>query len=99
MSAEWVNDLDDLAHQRIRLGVLALLSKVRRLEFTRIRDDLGTTDGNLSRHLKALTEAGLVCGETTDRPRRTWISMTPAGRQALAKEIGALRAMLDQVEG
>ncbi len=94
-----VHDLDDLTHQRIRLGVLAILSRVKQLEFTRIRDDLGTTDGNLSRHLSALHDAGLVVvTKTTTQGARTWVSMTPDGRAALRKEVAALRTMLDHVD-
>lgn len=102
MSTHPINDLDELTHQRVRLGVLALLSKVGELEFTRIRDDLGTTDGNLSRHLTALSGAGLVTIRKTSRDTersgaRSWISLSPTGAQALRKEVAALRALFAHV--
>ena len=99
-----VHDLDDLTHQRIRLGVLALLSRVEALEFTRIRDELGATDGNLSRHLLALREAGYVAISRSEVNEsdggggpRSWVSLTPDGASALRREVTALRAMLDHV--
>ena len=99
MTTHPVNNLDDLTHQRIRLGVLAMLSKVQKLEFTRIRDDLGTTDGNLSRHLNALNKNKLVTiNKSATPPAKTWIELTAEGQTALRKEVVALRSMLDHVE-
>lgn len=98
MSTHPVHEIDDLTHQRIRLGILAMLSTVGALEFTRVRDDLATTDGNLSRHLTALADAGLVdVTKTSKTPTRTWISITKAGQSALRKEVSALRRMLDHI--
>ena len=43
---------------RARLGVLAVLREADRAEFGYLRDALALTDGNLSRHLRTLEEAG-----------------------------------------
>jgi len=93
--------LDDVVHQRVRLGLLAVLVEARRADFGYLRDSLELTDGNLSRHLQVLEEAGYVKVTKTfegKRPR-TWISATKAGRAAFAAEVGALRALLDRVDG
>jgi DNA-binding MarR family transcriptional regulator len=92
--------LDDTVHQRVRLGILAVLSEARRADFGYLRDALGLTDGNLSRHIAVLEQAALVKvekGFEGKRPR-TWVEATRAGRQALAAEVKALRELIALVE-
>lgn len=96
-----VNDLDDTIHQRVRLGILAVLSELRRADFNYLRSTLGLTDGNLSRHLSVLEDAGHVTIEKTfekKRPR-TWVAATKRGRAALRSEIDALTALIARVNG
>ena len=96
-----VNDLDDTIHQRVRLGILAVLSELRRADFNYLRTTLGLTDGNLSRHLSVLEDAGHVTIEKTfegKRPR-TWVAATKRGRAALRAEIDALTALIARVNG
>ena len=52
--------LDDTVHQRHRLGVLTITAEAQRADFGYLRDALGLTPGNLSRHLMVLEEAGLI---------------------------------------
>lgn len=93
--------LDDLVHQRVRLGILAVLHEVRRADFTTLADVLGLTAGNLSRNLSVLEENGYVRVEKTfaGRRPRTWVEATPAGRAALDREVRALRELLGRLEG
>lgn len=93
-------DLDDVVHQRVRLAILAVLAEARRADFTYLRNTLGTTDGNLSRHLQVLADAGLVQirkGFEGKRPR-TWVSSTSRGRAALASEVAALKEIVGRFE-
>jgi DNA-binding MarR family transcriptional regulator len=93
--------LDDTVHQRVRLGVLTVLSEAKRADFGYLREALGLTDGNLSRHLQVLEQVGLVRVEKTfdgKRPR-TWVSATSRGRKALAEEVAALRELISRVDG
>jgi len=94
-------DLDDTVHQRVRLGILAVLSEVRRADFGYLREALELTDGNLSRHLTVLEEAGLVRLEKgfEGRRPRTWAVATRAGRKALAEELKALTDLISRVNG
>ena len=92
--------LDDTIHQRVRLGILAILTEAKRADFSYLRRTLELTDGNLSRHLQVLEEAGLVRIDKTfegKRPR-TWVSATAKGRQAFAEEVAALRALIERAE-
>jgi DNA-binding MarR family transcriptional regulator len=93
--------LDDTVHQRVRLGILAVLSEALRADFGYLRDALELTDGNLSRHIAVLEEAGLVKVEKKleGRRTRTWVQATRAGRRALEEEVAALRDLIARVDG
>jgi DNA-binding MarR family transcriptional regulator len=92
--------LDDVVHQRVRLGILTVLSAEPRVAFTSLRDLLGQPDSGLSRHLRVLEDARLVDTDKVieDRKPRTWISITEAGRSALRDELAALRSMMTAIE-
>lgn len=93
-------NLDEIVHQRHRLGILTLAAESRRVEFGYLRESLELTAGNLSRHITVLAEAGLVevdKGYDGKRPR-TWVRITPPGRTALAAEMAALGALVRQHE-
>jgi DNA-binding MarR family transcriptional regulator len=89
--------LDDAVHQRTRLGILAVLCEAGRADFAYLRDRLELTDGNLSSNLRRLEDAGYVRVEKVidGRRPRTWLEATPAGREAFAAELDALRELLD----
>ncbi|MEP7022734.1 MAG: transcriptional regulator [Actinomycetota bacterium] len=94
------NRLDNAVHQRTRLGILTVLAGADRVEFTYLRETLALTDGNLSRNLTVLETAGFIAIEKgfEGRRSRTWVTATPAGQQALADEISALREIVKAVE-
>jgi DNA-binding MarR family transcriptional regulator len=95
-----VNALDDVVHQRVRLGILTVAHQGRRVEFGFLRSTLGLTAGNLSQHLAVLEKAGLVEVEKgyEGRRARTWLSLTPAGDHALRAEVAQLKRLIEQVE-
>jgi DNA-binding MarR family transcriptional regulator len=95
------NGLDDVVHQRVRLGILAVLAETRRADFTYLRATLELTDGNLARHLQVLADADFVrIAKVIERNRpRTWVSATAKGRGALASEVASLRAVLASIDG
>ena len=93
-----VGGLDDVVHQRHRLGILVVLREADRAEFTYLRDILGLTDGNLGRHLDVLQSAGLVrLDKAHDRRRqRTTATITAKGRRALAQELAVLEDLVER---
>jgi len=53
--------LDRVMHEKARLGLLSsLVAHPKGLAFSDLKQLCGLTDGNLSRHLQVLQEAGLV---------------------------------------
>ncbi len=95
-----VNGLDDVVHQRVRLGILTIAHEAHRVEFGYLRTQLELTGGNLSQHLGVLEAAGLIEVEKgyAGRRARTWVTLTKAGHAALADEIGRLKLLISQVE-
>jgi DNA-binding MarR family transcriptional regulator len=98
-AAHPINDLDELVHQRVRLGILAVLAESTRADFTFLRDTLDLTDGNLARHLQTLESAGYIEIEKSfvRRRPRTWVRATTTGRAAFAREIAVLEALIRRV--
>ena len=92
--------LDDVVHQRARLGILSILEEAEQADFTYLRDALALTDGNLGRHLEVLVGAGFITLRKSYNGRRTktWATITNPGRQAFLAEITALRALVADVE-
>jgi DNA-binding transcriptional ArsR family regulator len=75
--------LDRLFHERARLGIVtSLAGHADGLGFVELKVLCGLTDGNLSRHLQVLEEAGLVAIEKTQQGGRPWTMcrLTSEGR-------------------
>jgi DNA-binding transcriptional ArsR family regulator len=88
--------LDRAIHEKARLGLLtSLMVHPRGLAFGDLKQLCGLTDGNLSRHLQVLQDAGLVeiiKGFAGNRPH-TQCRLTAAGRQRFIDYL----AILEQV--
>jgi len=90
--------IDEVIHQRTRLAIMATLAGVEALEFGRLRDELGLTDGNLSTHAAALERAGYVAidKDFVGRKPRTTLAMTARGRKALDRYVRSLERILEK---
>ncbi|MCS6965909.1 MAG: transcriptional regulator [Candidatus Kapabacteria bacterium] len=91
-----IERLDPLLHERVRLGILALLVQRGKMDFQALRRELNVTDGNLSQHLRVLEEAGIIRvdkGFVRRRPR-TIYELTDQGRQRFEAYLQELRALL-----
>jgi DNA-binding MarR family transcriptional regulator len=88
--------LDRVIHEKARLSVLtSLVAHPKGLIFGDLKAMCGLTDGNLSRHLQVLQEAGLVAiekGYDQNRPQ-TIVRITGDGRQRYLDYL----AVLEQV--
>ena len=85
--------LDRLLHEKARLGILtSLATHPDGVLFPDLKQHCVLTDGNLSRHLGALVEAGVV--ETWKRQGdgrpQTLCKLTPAGRARFLEYIAEL---------
>ena len=92
------SELREVVHQRVRLGVLAVLDRQGRCTFPQLRDALGQSDGALSRHLGVLEDHGYITTEKVfeNRRPRTWVRPTAAGTEAFREEQELLGKLLAQ---
>ncbi|MEE4495619.1 winged helix-turn-helix domain-containing protein [Streptomyces sp. BE230] len=89
--------LDEVVHHPSRLAVAAFLSACAEADFATVRDRCGLSDSALSKIATALEAPGYVHirkGHVGRRPR-TWLSLTPAGRDALVRHVAALQAIAE----
>lgn len=96
-----VDELDPLLHERGRLAIVSVLAAVETLAFTELRDQLEMTDGNLSVHLQKLEEKGYVATDKhfVGRRPQTTCRLTPEGREAFARYLDHLEAIVQQGRG
>ena len=87
-----VEQIDDVIHGRVRLGVMAYLAASDVAEFNTLKEKIGATDGTLSVHLRKLEEAGYIAIDKSFRNRRplTTARITPDGRKAFKRYLDAL---------
>ena len=93
-------DIDQLIHERLRLGIVCALAVHDSLTFTELRDLLQTTDGNLSVQARKLEEAGYVtCQKRFEaRKPKTTYKLTAKGRAALEDYLKTLSEMLPPLD-
>lgn len=91
---------DELIHAPLRLQICAMLSPVRSLPFSDIRDSLKISDSVLSKHLSALAGAGYVdvSRVRADSRSRRQVTLTKQGRAALRGHLAALQAIAAAAE-
>jgi DNA-binding MarR family transcriptional regulator len=89
--------LERVIHEKARLGILAsLMTHPDGLVFNDLKDLCSLTDGNLSRHLQMLQEAGLVevwKGTKKNRPQ-TLVRLTESGRKRFGEYITVLESVV-----
>jgi DNA-binding MarR family transcriptional regulator len=95
-AAEKVPELDNLIHERMRLGIVSALAANESLTFSELKELLKTTDGNISVHARKLEEADYIaCTKSFDgRIPKTEYRLTPAGRRALERYLDHMEALI-----
>lgn len=95
-SSNGLDCLDPVLQHRSRLGACVLLSTADGLTFSRLKELLGETDGNLGAQLRKLEDEKYVAvrKEFQDRKPVSWYSLTPAGRAALKRHLEGMEALI-----
>ena len=93
---ESARSLDQLIHERTRLGILSALAVNSTLTFNDLKKLVGATDGNLSVHARKLEDAGyIVCTKSfAGRLPKTEYRLAPAGRKALERYLDHMEALI-----
>jgi len=89
--------LDRVIHEKARLSVLtSLVSHPKGVAFNDLRQLCGLTDGNLSRHLQVLDEAGLVAitKSFVDNRPHTLCQITARGRERYLEYLSVLEQVV-----
>ncbi len=89
--------LDRLFHEKARLGIVtSLATRPEGLRFAELKILCSLTDGNLSRHLEVLRDAGLVeVHKRTDAGRsQTVCRLTPEGRARFVQYLHELERVI-----
>lgn len=91
--------LERIFHEPNRLAIMSALARASGgLTFNDLKEECGLTDGNLSRHLKVLEEAGAVGIKKTFvgvKPQTT-AHLSAKGRQNFLDYLKALEEVLKQ---
>ena len=92
-----IDDIDDLIHGRLRLGIMAYLSTASPASFPELIEKTGTSHGNLSTHLTKLEKAQYVRQEKGFKGKRpqTLVYLTKIGRDAWVIYLDEMRKLLD----
>ena len=81
---------------RVRLGFMSILVANNEVDFSRMKELLDLTDGNLASHVTALEKLEYIAVRKQfvgRKPQTTYILM-PAGRAAFAAHLDALEALI-----
>lgn len=91
-----IDALDDVIHQKVRLGVMSSLMASGEADFNFLKSALGVSDGNLSTHLTVLEEHGYITArkEFVGRKPRTTYGPTPLGHKAFSAYVEALESLV-----
>jgi DNA-binding MarR family transcriptional regulator len=94
--------IERLLHEKARLSIMtSLVTHPAGLLFSDLKDLCSLTDGNLSRHLQMLQEAGLVevwKGFQNNRPQ-TLCRLTAEGRRRFLEYIAVLESVVADALG
>lgn len=95
-AAERAPELDNLIHERIRLGIISALAANESLTFSQLKELLKTTDGNVSVHARKLEDAEYIaCTKSFEgRIPKTEYRLTETGRQALEQYLDHMEALI-----
>ena len=98
---EALDGLDPALEHRTRLAIAVLLARHGEISFSRFKEQLQLTDGNLGAQLRRLEDAGHLAlrRDFVERRPVTWYSLTPPGRKALGRHLRALQAVIDVAGG
>ena len=95
-AAERAPALDNLIHERVRLGIVSALAANESLTFSELKDLLKTTDGNVSVHARKLEDAEyIICTKSFEgRVPKTEYQLSTTGRQALEQYLDHMEALI-----
>lgn len=91
---------DPVLEHRIRLAISVLLARHGEISFSRFKEQLELTDGNLGAQLRRLEDEQYVVlrRDFVERKPVTWYKLTAKGRKALDRHLLVLQGMISAVD-
>ncbi len=91
-----IQHINKIFDNRIRLGIMSILMVNDEVDFNRLKELLGVTDGNLASHIKALEKNNYirVYKQFVGRKPKTTYKATRQGKIAFTKHIEALEQLI-----
>ena len=88
--------LDKIIHERVRLGIMSVLSVRGKLTFNELKVLLKVTDGNLSVHATILEKNGLISiiKDFDGKKPRTTFKITKKGKEQFVRYVAEMEKML-----
>ncbi|HBC85619.1 MAG TPA: transcriptional regulator [Lentisphaeria bacterium] len=93
--------IEKVFHEPNRLSIMSVLCAADKgMTFNEIKEACNLTDGNLSRHLKALEEAGVIRIDKkfVDNKPRTTVVISASGLERFNEYLTALGEILDRAK-
>jgi DNA-binding MarR family transcriptional regulator len=96
MANDYLLKFNKAFENRVRLGIMSVLMVNDSVEFTRLKELLQVTDGNLASHLSALEKEGFVAviKQFVNKKPNTSYAVTAAGKKAFGEHLNALESLL-----
>jgi DNA-binding HxlR family transcriptional regulator len=93
-----ISNLQKVFESRIRLGIMSALMVNDTLDFNALKELLGSTDGNLASHLKALEQQEIVevSKQFVGRKPSTTYKATERGRDLFRRHLAALEELISK---
>lgn len=93
---EILKHINKVFDHRIRLGIMSVLMVNESVDFKRLKELLGVTDGNLASHIKALEKVEFIdiTKKFIGKKPNTTYSVTELGRFEFQKHITALEKLI-----
>ena len=90
-----LGQLDKLFEHRVRLAICVLLTQSDAVNFSRFKELLEQTDGNLGAQLRKLEDADYIAVDKRFEGRKpvSWYAITRTGRNRLDHHLAALRQL------
>lgn len=91
-----ISGINKLFENRVRLGIMSVLSVNNSYDFNGFKETLDVTDGNLASHLKVLEENNLikVNKQFIGRKPNTTYSITETGISSFRAHLSALETII-----
>lgn len=99
--AAQVEKFEPLIHEKTRLTIVSALATNPVLTFVELKGIVGTSEGNLSLHMRRLEEANYVsCRKSfSGRRPRTEFTLTARGREAFERYLSQMEELIKNARG